>query len=623
MNISQNNLSFFNKSFQLETEFLKNIRNSLVQDSKIIIIEDQIFSFEPKNSQVYITLFQPNTKKIRWGARRKTLEESIRRAIEKLKSHKRFNQFDIKDSNKTRILFEMVIEESECNIRNLTIMKFSKNRFEAGIDGFKYTYNNVLRYFMPTDSITHSILSVNQLLNFLSKQTGHAKQTNSIKARTHLMRHEPIEYMKIKSIAFITFQEEFSDKEKAIPLHRGYPMPVAFNKQILYDSLLASVDWIVDNIKKDGSFLYFYDGIKDTKVDLDHPKMTNPLYNNILRHSGGTITLLKAYELTKEEKYLITAKKSLDFFISTFREHQYKKQYACYPFFNQKSKLGGAGIGLVALMHYYIHTGDECYRKEMDGLVRHILSRVADDGEMIGYYVHPLFYSGKELKLSIVKKLSHDKKKKLFSFYYPGEALLGLALYYRHIKNIDLDLKEDIKQKSLISLDFLVDERPIRYKELFQSLPADAWLMQAIEEWVKEDTFKKQSYIDFVFDDTQKMFDHMYTNDNAPWFDYIGGFYYNYGDSVYHDASRCEGIVSAYYLAKYLGEEERAAIIMKKMLISAQGLMYTRHTPESMYAHQYPEKSLHTFRFKLTRQWVRVDSVQHAACFFSRLYQAM
>ena len=88
-------------------------------------------------------------------------------------------------------------------------------------------------------------------------------------------------------------------------------------------SMIASIDWVVENMNDDGSFLYFYDGSRDTKVDLDHPRMVDPLYNNILRHSGGTITVLKAYEYTKDKKYLNAAKKSLEFFISTFREHEY------------------------------------------------------------------------------------------------------------------------------------------------------------------------------------------------------------------------------------------------------------------------------------------------------------
>ncbi len=608
-------LEHYKSSFDAENNLLRQIRSNLISGDKINLPDDLFFKFDPKISQVYITIFQQGLKKIRWGSRRATLTDSIERSLLKIKSNVRFAQFDLNDSSKSRILFEMVVEECDCNIRNLTTMAFVEDRFEAGITGLKYTYNDVLRFFMPTDAITQSIMTVHQLLNFLSKQTGHAKKTNSIKERADLMRHDAIEYKKIKSIAFI------SHKEQSIPLFRGYPMPVTFNKDILSTSMYASMDWLIENMNEDGSFLYFYDGIKDTKVDLDHPRMSNPLYNNILRHSGGTITLLRGYELSKKQKYLDAAEHSIKFLLSTFREHKYKRQYACYPFFNKKSKLGGAGIALVALMHHYINTGQNRYKKQIDGLVRHILSRIAKDGEMIGYFIHPLFNRGKAL--ANINKLSFADRKGLFSFYYPGEALLGLVLYYRYMKDIKFNFKQEVKDKALKALDFLVDIRPSRYKELFLSLPADAWLMQAIEEWVKVEGCKKQSYIDFVFNDTQQMFDHMYTEENSPWFDYIGGFYYNYGDSVYHDASRCEGVIAAYNLAKNLGYNERAQNIMQNMLKSAQGLMYTRHTSKSLYAHKYPEKSLNSFRFKLTRQWVRVDSVQHTACFFARLIKLL
>ena len=153
----------------------------------------------------------------------------------------------------------MVTEQSDCNIRNLTIMNFSKDRFEAGITGLKYTYKNIDRYFMPTDAVTHSILTVHQLFNFLSKQTGHAKLTNSIKERAHLMRRDPISYNKIESIAFISYQD------KALQLHRGYPIPVEFNKQILKQSFYSSLDWLLANMYDDGRFLYFYYAIKDNK----------------------------------------------------------------------------------------------------------------------------------------------------------------------------------------------------------------------------------------------------------------------------------------------------------------------------------------------------------------------
>ncbi|MCF6203820.1 MAG: protein containing Six-hairpin glycosidase-like domain protein [Methylococcaceae bacterium] len=601
MNIQSN--SHFKK-------LLVDIRNHFLLDTSFFVDEEINKEFDPDFSQIYITFFQEGIKPLRWGARRKNIETSIQRIAIKLKENPRLSEFSLDDPNQCRILFEMVVSHSPCNIRNLTTQHISENRFEPGVNGLKFDFEGVPRFFMPTDAITNSIMSVNQLLNHLSKKTGHSKRTNKISERVELMRREPIKYTFIKSIACVSY------KEKAISLYRGYPDPLIFDKQVMYETLLKSIDWLVENMREDGRFLYFYDGIKDSQVDLDHPKMVDPLYNNILRHSGGTITLLRGYELTKRDIYLKAAKKSLDFLLSTFKKHRVNNQYACYPFFNNKSKLGGAGIALVALMHYTMQTDDQYYRKQIDGLVRHLLSRVDKDGEMIGYYIHPKFYDGKE-----IVDPSDKMKKELFSFYYPGEALLGLALYYRHIKTIDKQLKIEIYNKSLKSLDFLVDVRPIKYDYMFDTLPADAWLMQAIEEWIKVDGFKKQNYIDFVFNDTQTLFDHMYTEENAPTPDYVGGFFYHYGDHVYHDASRNEGVIAAYNLAKYLGENELSEKIMGNMLKSAKGLMHTLHSPESTYAHQYPKKSINSFRFKLTRQWVRVDSVQHTACFYARLYQ--
>lgn len=607
------NLDFYAKnSYQPELQLLQAIRKALVDGVTPVTPGALVLPFDPAIGQVYISLFQRGLQPIRWGGRKKTLQATLERVVEKIRALESFSTFAVADASQCRILFEMVTGERSCNIRNMTGMSFGDNRFEPGVTGLKYVHAGVTRYFMPTDAVVHSIMSVPQVLQFLAKKTGIAKQTKRFSEREQLMRSEPIAYSFIQSIAFISYQEQI------LPLYRGYPVPVLFDKATLLQSTLKSIDWLIENMNSEGSFLYYYDGYLDSKIDFDHPKMIDPLYNNILRHSGGTITLLRGYELTGEPRYLKAAEHSIGFLLSTCREHEYQGQYACYPFDNKKSKLGGAGIGLVALMHHYHHTQSEQYRKHIDGIVRHILSRVDADGEMIGYYIHPLFNNGQPLI-----NPSDEVKKQLFSFYYPGEALLGLALYYHWINDIDADLKAEIHSKSLMALDFLVDVRPVKYQELFLSLPADAWLMQAIEEWVKVEEFRKQSYIDFVFNDARTMIEHAYQKDDAHYFDYVGGFYYNYGDHVYHDASRCEGLVAAYYLACYLNNTEQADVIMQQMLKSAKGLMYTRHTPESTYAHLYPEKSINSFRFKLTRQWVRVDSVQHAACFFSRLHMCI
>ena len=591
----------------------KNIRESLSKNKSFKLPKSLETDFHPKISQVFITLFQEGNKPLRWGEKKDTLEKTLKSIIIKLKKLQRFNSFNTKDSNRCKIMFEMVTKEYSCNINYLTTMSMlSSNRFEPGVHGLKYIYQDSTYFFMPTDGYTKSILTSKHLLNYMSKECGISNKTSKISQRVTLMKSEPIEYTFLESVAYVSYKNE------VLELDRGYPKETLdFSKDIIYDKTIKSLNWLVENMNDDGSFLYYYDPYINTIVDDIHPTMIDPLYNNILRHSGGTISLIRGYEISGDENYLTKAKESIDFLLTTFRTHTYNDELACYPFFNKKSKLGGAGIGLIAMMQYYIKTGDERYRKELDGLVRHILSQVSEDGEMIGYYIHPMFNNGE----AIINP-SDEVKKELFSFYYPGEALLGLALYYQYIEDINPNLKEDIRRKSESALDFLVDIRPVKYDYLFEPLPADSWLMQAIEEWVKVDGLKKRSYIDFVFNDTQQMFDHMYKDSNTykNSKDYIGGFFYRHGDHVYHDASRCEGVVSAYYLAKYLEDEEKALWIMENMLLSAKGLMKTFHNEKSVYSHIEPKRALHSFRFKLTRQWVRVDSVQHASCFFARLY---
>ncbi len=596
-----------------EKELFKVIREALCGRGLSSLPQNLAFTFQPEISQIYLTVLQPGKKPLRWGGRRKTLKKTLERLVAKIRSLPGFSEFAISDTGKCRLLFEIITSEQKGELGKLECGTLSANRFEPGITGLKYTVAGVTRYFMPTDAVMHSIMSVRQLLNYLSKKCGIAVKTPKVSKRIKLLLQASPECKLLTGKAWVSYGNA------VLPLYRGAPEPVAgLSRKTLYESCREGIDWLYENMNEDGSFLYYYDGIKDSRVDFIHPRKKDPLYYNILRHSGGTIALLWGYKLTGQRKYLKAAKKSLDYLVATFVVQAEAEDYSCFPFFNHKAKLGGAGVGLVALARYTLLSGDKTYSKEMAGLARHILSRIDADGEMIGYYLHPKYNGGKP-----IIKPAAAVKKELFSFYYPGEALLGLALYYRYIENQDGKLKEQIRQKSIQALDFLVEQRPLKYARLFPALPADAWLMQAIEEWVKVKGCKKPAYINFVFNDADRMWSQMYNEANALYADYPGGFYYKYGDHVYHDASRCEGIVAAYRLAVYVGDNERARRIMKNMLLSANGIMYLRHTPESTFAHLYPEKSVGSFRFKLTRAWVRVDSVQHAVCFFARLYEAI
>ncbi len=236
---------------------------------------------------------------------------------------------------------------------------------------------------------------------------------------------------------------------------------------------------------------------------------------------------------------------------------------------------------------------------------------------MFGYYKHPAYFGG-----APILSASEKQKRALFSFYYPGEALLGLALYEREVATDPL-FKTTIKNLSKKALDFLVEVRPERYANLFASLPSDGWLMQAIEEFAYYKEFQKKTYLDFVFNDAQAMLNHRYTGEAAMYYDYPGSFFYRYGDVSYPDGARAEGLIAAYYLARRMKQDGRAEDLLNGCTEVAEALMYTFNSSASTYMYPYPEKGLGAFRFKYTRQWMRIDSVQHTACFFIRLYMVL
>ncbi|OHB44624.1 MAG: hypothetical protein A2178_03635, partial [Planctomycetes bacterium GWC2_49_10] len=413
-----------------------------------------------------------------------TFKDTLARVVQMIVANARLKEFKVDDPKKCRILFEIITSQRSLDIYKLTGSQFTPNRFEPGITGFKVIYKDKPYYYMPTDAVTQSQMTAAQALDLLGIRMGVGTKNDSDMSRIDKLRKLDAKWYLIESQAFVSFGEE------VIPLYRGYPARQCLSRENIEAMTTRSIQWLLDNMWDDGRFLYYYDGVRDSIIDHVHPNRDEEdNYYNILRHSGGVVALLRMNEIDADKKYIKASQKALDHLVSTMREQEYKGRKAYYVFDNKKAKLGGSGIGLVAMLRYRQATGDKKYDQYIHGLADHILSRICDDGEMIGYYIHPLYNNGKPLL-----DPNEQDKKKLFSFYYPGEAMLGLALYDKQMKLSDERHKE-IREQSVKSLDFLVLKRPVKYKEMFQSLPSDGWLMQAIEEWVDVKEFRKDDYL--------------------------------------------------------------------------------------------------------------------------------
>ena len=607
--------AYFKQNFTPINKILQRVRKSL-QDGAQFSIKDLdltgIIDFNRAETLVYITLFQSGQKFIRYGSKRADFETTLNRDVEMLRKNKRFADFDVADEKKCRVMLEFVIDRHQVSPKNLNSERFDGSRFEIGINGLELRKDGVSYYYMPTDAVALSHMGLRSVLETLVKKTPIGKLSNSRSKRIEILsKSTDYEYYLFRSRAFITYKNE------CIPLYRGNIRYTEFSYDVLRNQVVKSADWLLANMYDDGRFLYYYDCCEDNYKDHEHPnRPENNLYYNDLRHCGGIIALIRAYELTSDEKYIKAAKKAVDWSISISREHETQWGKGYYAFYNKKSKLGGTGVLLVAMMQYRSFTGDKSYDEYIKGYTRHIMSRVYKNGEILGYYIHPQFQGGQPLI-----NMTDEERKATFSFYYPGEALLGLALFANNFLDDD-KLAKGVRKVAQKALDWIVDERPKIYADLFTALPSDAWLMQAIEEWAKDKDFQKQNYINFVFTDAATMVEKTYRHDDSPYIDYEGGYYYEYGDHYFPDGARSEGLVAAYYLAKYLKMDNLAQKLLNACKRVAMCQFHLFNDEINNYSHKNPERSANSIRFKATRQWVRVDSIQHVSCFFARLYKA-
>lgn len=606
--------AFFNQDFSAVNKVLQRVRKSLITGENLSITDldlSDIINFDRAETLVYITLFQSGQKFIRYGSKRQDFQSTLNRDVEMLRKNKKFSDFDVSDEVKCRIMLEYVIDRHPVSPAKLNSVHFDNSRFEIGINGLELRKDGISYYYMPTDAITLSHMGLRSVLETLVRKTPIAKLSNSRSKRLEILsQSKDYEYYLFKSRAFITY------KNDCIPLYRGNVRYTEFSYDVLYNQVIKSADWLLANMYDDGRFLYYYDCCDDTYKDHEHPtRPENNLYYNDLRHCGGIIALIRAYELTSDEKYIKAAKKAVDWSISISKSHDTQWGKAYYAFYNRKAKLGGTGVLLVAMMQYRSFTGDKSYDEYIKGYTRHVMSRVYKNGEILGYYIHPQFQNGQPLI-----NMTDEERKETFSFYYPGEALLGLALFANNFLD-DEDLAKEVRKIGKKALDWIVDERPHIYADLFTALPSDAWLMQAIEEWCKDKDFQKQNYINFVFTDAATMVEKTYRHDDSPYIDYEGGYYYEYGDHYFPDGARSEGLIAAYYLAKYLNMNNLAEKLLNACKRVAMCQFHLFNDEINNYSHKNPERSLNSIRFKATRQWVRVDSIQHVSCFFARLYK--
>lgn len=566
----------------------KTIRNK--RESSFNVAEiDQCFretSFLQRFDRLILVLYAPGHKRIIVSRSGRRSECKFSVVFQAMLDHPRLGSLS---SGPFRLQLDFVLEPPlPVDMYAVGTEKTGERHFEIGIDGLLFSGNDGKQHiFPPGDGYVRSVMTMGQLRGYL----------NRVHGEEYLRQAK---FKRFRSESYLSVQGTW------LRLYRGNPVVGALTKNKVEHAVELAVDHIRRTQEDDGKFLYYYDAALDSRRDHEHPgrhPQKNPFYN-ILRHGGGGLTCLFREKYTHQGDAFEIVRRAIEYLITQARVQDYGGREGAYIYSEKKAKLGGSGIALYLMAEYQLVTGDARYQEWADKIAWHLVNQITASGEFIYYNIY------------LDEPVTEAENHKYFSFYYPGEAVCGLAKYL-HL--IDAGNRRDIFEKLHKALEFLLVIRPKTRASEYTTVPSDSWLMMGIKELWDFEEMRDPRYADFVFSDASQMIDHMYKVTDAPYPDYAGAFYYEYGDYPYADGARCEGLLGAYELAVKMGQLEKADQIWLALRLAAWAVMHLVNTEDSIYSAPNPAVALGGIRFKHTRQWFRIDTIQHVASFFAKM----
>ncbi len=184
--------------------------------------------------------------------------------------------------------------------------------------------------------------------------------------------------------------------------------------------------------------------------------------------------------------------------------------------------------------------------------------------------------------------------------YFPGEALLALAVDYIH-------------EPSARVLDAF-HNAILFYREYFRGRPSPAfvpWQVQAYSAMATQS--KRKDYADYVFELTDWLAKKQLDRENCPWPELWGGVAaYGEGRVGVATASYLEGFADALALARQMGNAERAERYETVVREAARFVMQLQVRQEEAYFMRSPRDAVGGIRTTPALNLLRIDHCQHA-----------
>jgi uncharacterized protein YyaL (SSP411 family) len=344
----------------------------------------------------------------------------------------------------------------------------------------------------------------------------------------------------------------------------------------LLSAARAGGDYLVRMQKADGSFHYSYDPLEDRTSEQSY---------NILRHAGAVVSLFDIYAATGDTHYLDAARRAVAYLKTKFRRARDRRQL--YVLDNDgKAKLGANGLALIALTRQMELDSKSSDRASAVKLAAMIIHLQRPDGSLASYY-----------------RITGDETSESVSLYYPGEAILGLVRLFKQTGD------RRLLDRARRAADYLMVSQ-----SRMNVLPPDAWLVQALE--ALHSIGRESRYAEHAIALAEAMTAGQYTEGEQ-----AGGFGPGEPRST-PAASRAEGMVSAYRLARATGDT-RTTRIADSLRASARFQLSQQFTSANDKSVKNPARALGGFRESMSVPRIRIDFVQHNVCSLLGIAEAL
>ncbi|MCH8146542.1 MAG: AMMECR1 domain-containing protein [Planctomycetes bacterium] len=184
--------------------------------------------------------------------------------------------------------------------------------------------------------------------------------------------------------------------------------------------------------------------------------------------------------------------------------------------------------------------------------------------------------------------------------YFPGEALLAMAMHYRYQPSADILEAFDL------AMDF--------YRQYFRNTRTPAFVPWQVQAYALMARFaKRQDYVQYVFELTDWLAEKQLTPSNCTWPEMWGGIAaYQAGRAGVATAGYLEGFADALSLARETGDEERSQRYEQVVRGASRFVMQLQVRPEEAYFVRSPRDAIGGVRTTPALNLLRIDHVQHA-----------